>query len=344
MLRSLVLIMAIIGIGVGGYLFLRNKSEAQSAGLPGTPIQAPPSPVGKCVNLGNALEAPNEGDWGYKIRNSDLQMIRELGFDTVRVPIKWSAHTDLRAPYKIDDRLFQRVDTVIQQALAAGLKVIIDVHHYDEMNESPQAHWPRLRAIWEQISLRYADMPDAVIFEFLNEPHTNIKVNDINAINDELLSLVRASNPDRWVIIGGVQWGALESLMKITPPNDPRVMTTFHYYEPFEFTHQGAPWAWKKVPLGQTWGTSDERRAVARDMANAARWRDQTGLPMLMGEFGVYVEVDPLQRAQWSEYVRKASELVGIGWCYWDWATALGMYDLESESLRPGMAPALLGQ
>ena len=65
---------------------------------------------------------------------------------------------------------------------------------------------------------------------------------------------------------------------------------------------------------------------------------------MLLGEFGVYEEVPAADRANWTNYVRQTAETVGFGWCYWDWATSLGMYDLKSERTRPGMSEALFGK
>ena len=77
--------------------------------------------------------------------------------------------------------------------------------------------------------------------------------------------------------------------------------------------------------------------------AHAAHWRDKQKQPLLVGEFGVFEDVPARDRANWSRYVRQTSETVGFGWCYWDWATSLGMYDLKTERVRPGMSEALLG-
>src|SRR6185295_9725862 len=44
--------------------------------------------LGRGVNLGNALEAPEEGDWGIVLQESDFQLIKNAGFTAVRVPIR----------------------------------------------------------------------------------------------------------------------------------------------------------------------------------------------------------------------------------------------------------------
>ena len=43
--------------------------------------------LGRGINLGNALEAPNEGDWGMVIQDDYFRHIKEAGFDTTGVPI-----------------------------------------------------------------------------------------------------------------------------------------------------------------------------------------------------------------------------------------------------------------
>ena len=49
--------------------------------------------IGRGINFGNALEAPSEGAWGLTIKESYVQAIADSGFNSVRLPICWSAHT-----------------------------------------------------------------------------------------------------------------------------------------------------------------------------------------------------------------------------------------------------------
>lgn len=333
-------------IGLCGFMVIHGHQKQAQTGAQAQTVKqvSVRPPIGKCMNMGGALEAPNEGDWGYRIRERDFKQLKAAGFDTVRIPIKWSAHADDTAPYTLHPQILRRVDRLISQADAAGLKIIINVHHYDEISVDADMHLPRLYAFWDQLIAHYADAPDSVIFEFLNEPHTSMTPARVDQMNRDLLAKVRAKDQDRWVILGGGQWGTLDGLLATRPPYDPRAMVTFHYYSPFDFTHQGAPWAHKPVPLGQTWGTSEDRKRLAEDFSKAAKWRDQRGMPLLLGEFGVYVKVPDPQRALWTERVRSTAETVGFGWCYWDYATSLGIYDLSSERFRPGMLEALIPQ
>ncbi len=334
-------------IGLSGAMFYTSWSKqggsfSQFANVERDASRIPAPPIGKCINMGGALEAPEEGDWGYSIREADFKRLKNAGFDSVRIPIRWSEHTKNKPPFTVRRYIFKRIDEVVEQALRNDLKVIINVHHYEEISEDAETHLPRLYEMWDQIIDRYKDTPDAVMFEFLNEPHTSMTAARVNEMNRVLLEKVRAVNPDRWVVLGGGHWGTLEGLTSTNPPFDEKAMVTFHYYSPFEFTHQGAPWAHKEIEMGQTWGSQDDRKRMVRDFSDAAHWRDKVGMPMLLGEFGVYVKVPDQQRAEWTEKVRKTAEEVGFGWCYWDYATSLGIYDLEVEHFKPGMVEALM--
>ena len=65
--------------------------------------------LGRGINMGNALEAPREGEWGVTLRDEYFQRIKEAGFHSVRIPIRWSAHAKPAVPFTIDDALLQGV-------------------------------------------------------------------------------------------------------------------------------------------------------------------------------------------------------------------------------------------
>ncbi|MFQ3660702.1 MAG: cellulase family glycosylhydrolase, partial [Anaerolineae bacterium] len=71
----------------------------------------------RCINFGNMLEAPNEGAWGPVLEERFVKLVAASGFDTVRVPIRWSAHAEEAPPYTIDPAFFARVDEVIDWTL-----------------------------------------------------------------------------------------------------------------------------------------------------------------------------------------------------------------------------------
>ncbi|HET8986527.1 MAG TPA: cellulase family glycosylhydrolase, partial [Trueperaceae bacterium] len=139
--------------------------------------QAPPEPdqrtdpFGRGINFGNALEAPNEGEWGLTLVEEYVEAIAVAGFDTVRLPVKWSSHAGPTEPYAIDLTFLARVDEVVGWVLERDLNVIVDFHHYDEMSVAPAEHLLRWLGIWRQLADHYQDAPSALAFELLNEPN-----------------------------------------------------------------------------------------------------------------------------------------------------------------------------
>ena len=320
--------------------------SACSAGEPSASAdeiaRAAPSPIERCMNLGGALEAPREGEWGYTVRESDLVRIKEAGFDTVRLPVKWSAHTQEKPPYRIDPALMDRVTEIVEAADEAGLKIIIDVHHYNALMKKPDAHRARLGAIWRQIADQFEGYPDRVIFELINEPNDRMTVRKTDAINRELLAIVREKHPDRWVVVGSAGWGGLDALLKSRPPEDGRILLTFHSYEPYDFTHQGASFSDDPPPVGRRWGTNEERDLMEMGANLAAEFANEHGHPILLGEFGVYEDVPLDQRVAWTRAMREFAEERNIGWCYWDYATTFKAYNIDRETWIRSILSALI--
>lgn len=151
--------------------------------------------LGRGINLGNALDAPREGELGITLQRDFFRRIKKAGFDSVRIPIRWSAHAQSQAPYGIDEAFFQRVDWAIEQALARHLAVIINVHHYDEICRDPDTHLPRFLALWKHIGHRYRDQSGFLFFELLNEPHGQLTDERWVRMIPAILAVVRATIP-----------------------------------------------------------------------------------------------------------------------------------------------------
>jgi endoglucanase len=297
------------------------------------------------MNLGNALEAPQEGAWGIRLRAEYFTAIKKAGFDTVRLPVRWSAHAGREAPYTIDPTIGQRVDWAIDQALTNGLNLIVNVHHDDEMDTAPDEHLPRLLGLWQQIARRYQDRPASICFELLNEPHGQLTEAKWNAMIPRLLATVRRTNPTRPVIIGPGQWNSIRALDKLElPPEDRNLIVTVHFYEPFEFTHQGASWVtgadrWK----GRSWAATDsESAAIRKQLAKAAAWAKAKGRPVFLGEFGACQEADMISRARWTRFVAREAERLGFSWAYWEFCSGFGAYDAQAEAWREPLRSALI--
>ncbi len=307
------------------------------------------------INLGNCYDAPSEGAWGAVISEGHFATAKQAGLDHVRLPVRWTTAERMlsRPPYTISEAFFAKVDWAIDQALSRGLSIMVNVHHFEEIHKEPAAHKERLYAIWEQIAARYADRPDQVAFEILNEPNGKLTSPINNEITAQVLRIIRKQNPTRLVFVNPYFWGAADRLGELElPVEDPNVVGQFHMYQPILFTHQGASWM---EPWCQTTGVifpgppgapltplpAAEKETWVRDWFNgynglpqeknpggpstvfmyfdhAARWVKDTGKRAYLGEFGAIDGADEQSRYNYVWLVRTEAERRGMGWAYWD--------------------------
>lgn len=304
------------------------------------------------INLGNALDAPSEGAWGVTLEPSHFAMAKAAGLDHVRLPVRFSAHADLKAPFTIEEAWLKRVDWAIDQAAEHGLSIIIDLHHYEELMKKPSEHAERLVGLWRQIAERYKGKPASVAFELINEPCNELKPEFLNPITQRTLAAVRASNPTRLVFVDSFFWASADQLKNLELPRDPNLVPSFHDYQPILFTHQGMPWMTAEfqtpgivfpgppaapltpLPAAQqtgwvsTWFSSYNSAPISEN-ANGPKaifdyfkiveeYVKSTGRRVYMGEFGVSDNVDAKSRESWLRIVRQEAEKRHIGWALWD--------------------------
>ena len=296
------------------------------------------------VNLGNALEAPTEGEWGMTLQEDYFDLIKDAGFDLVRIPIRWSAHAAEEPPYTIDPAFFARIDWVIEQALRRKLITVINLHHYNELTIYPPNHRARFMAIWRQIAERYRDRDARLYFEPLNEPNGGLYGDVWNQYAADVIAVIRETNPTRKIVINSTNWARITQFYELKLPADPNLIVTFHYYEPFEFTHQGAEWAENSsLWLGKTWeGTEAEQRSIRQDLDMATEMAKRQGWTLFMGEFGAYSRADMASRARWTRFLAQEAEARGIAWAYWEFGAGFGVYDREARAWRRELLAALI--
>jgi endoglucanase len=300
--------------------------------------------LGRGVNYGNMLEAPREGDWGVRFQDEYPRLIKAAGFNSVRLPVCWSAHTAKSTPFAVEPDFLRRVKSIVDLNLAHGLKVVLNIHHFDELYANPAAERDRFLAVWRQIAEYFQSADERVFFEVLNEPHGELTGEQWNALLADAVSEIRKRHPTRWIIVGTDQWNSFRGLSNLKLPDiDRRLIVTVHYYLPFAFTHQGASWARPTPPVGKTWTASPQEIAeIERDFAAATNWAKEHGRPIYLGEFGAYSRADMDSRVRWTGQVRKICEAAGFGWAYWELAAGFGILDPTTRQWREPLVKALL--
>jgi endoglucanase len=301
--------------------------------------------LGRGINIGNTFEAPSETAWSNPWNHDYARIIAELGFDHIRVPVRWEPRSLTSPPYTIDPVFFERIKSVIDVALGHKLHVIINMHHHESLLADPEAQKERFLSQWQQIADYFKDYPDSLLFEVFNEPHGNFTPEKWNVFFPEALERIRMTNPDRFVLLGTANWGGLGGLAQLVVPDDPNLILTVHYYSPFQFTHQGASWAGSDADswLGTRWyDTGAERMAIESDFRAAVEFSQQHNIPVHVGEFGAYSRADMDSRERWTTFNARYFEELGFSWAYWEFSAGFGIYNPSTQQLRQRLVNALL--
>ncbi len=327
------------------------------------------------INLGNRLEAPNEGDWGGSVLAGDFPFIAQRGFDHVRIPIRFSGHALSSAPYTIEAAFFERIDTVLNQAADAGLAAIIDMHSYDEMVSDPSGERERFLALWSQIAARYADRPDTVAFEPLNEPNTMLD-SGWNEIVAAAISTIRDTNPRRLLVVDTVFWADPSKLSLLTLPDDANLLVAVHLYEPKLFSFQGKSWIGDaymttgvifpgppaapispvQAALDASWAASwfDDYNSkpaaenpsgpatIDAQIAYLTAYQNASGRTVYNGEWGPQDGGDMPSRANLVTLVRQRCEAAGVGWAIWEDPNNMKLFDSGAGTWVTPIVDALL--
>ena len=331
------------------------------------------------ANLGNYLESPPGEHWGVTVSASEFSIMKHEGFDHVRVPIGWQHYAGPAPDFTLSPDIFSRVDFVVTNALAAGLAVMINIHHFDELDENPSATTNEFLKIWAQIAAYYQTFPAQLAFELDNEPHANATTAIMNPLYAQTIAEIRQTNPRRAIFVEPGGWGSIAHLKELVLPPDDNVIVSVHCYDPFYFTHQGATWttpvvrglvglqfpgppATPFVPdasfhLPQSvldwihrYNTLPTKKNPSSPIAfegklkYARAWSRYYGRPIHLGEFGCFTKADPVSRANFYAAFRHALDKNKIGWAIWDWSAGFRYWNKENNQPEPGMRAALFGR
>jgi aryl-phospho-beta-D-glucosidase BglC (GH1 family) len=214
-------------------------------------------------------------------KRADLRRLREAGFDFVRIPV------DPGPFLAFDGTLFRRrlldeLDDAVGLCLAVGLDVVVNVqineatHHWNSRRLIADRQAPDLaayRALVAEIARRLD--PARTVLEPVNEPPQACGSTEWTAIQRDLLAAARAAAPTLTLTATGACGSMVPGLQALDPkPLAGLGPLTYvvHFYEPYLFTHQGAPWmrgepiyrALNAVPWPASAGTLDATLAAVR--------------------------------------------------------------------------------
>lgn len=301
-------------------------------------------------NLGNTFDAKDctwlsndldyESAWcGVKTTRELIDEIKAAGFNTVRVPVSW--HDHLNSDNTIDEAWLNRVNEVVDYCIDNDMYVILNIHHDNDTNHLyPSSQYldqsrKYVENIWQQLSVRFMNYDNHLIFEAMNEPrlvgHNNEwwldpnnadcqdAIKCINVLNQAFVDVVRASggnNASRYLLCPGycaAPDGVLNSNFVL--PSDPanRIILEVHAYTPYNFALEN--------PGTDTWSSKNARNAsdMVSFMNDLYKKYVANGIPVVIDEFGAMEKNGNIEsRADFAGYYIANARARGITCVWWD--------------------------
>ncbi len=213
----------------------------------------------------------------------------------------------------------KQLEAAIERFHRAGLLVVVDIHNEDRRDELDPKWQEAFVRFWGLLAGRLSRFdPELTILEIINEPVFDRREEEWNTLNARLAAAIRHSAPRHTIITSGPNWGGIDGLKKLKLLPDRNVIYSFHCYDPFPFTHQGATWAGPAVKplhdvpypsspeavkplLAALESQPDSKRMVewygkerwnkeklAARFRQGIEWGARNRVPLYCGEFGVF--------------------------------------------------------
>ncbi|WP_173468133.1 glycoside hydrolase family 5 protein [Fibrobacter succinogenes] len=330
--------------------------------------------LGRGINLGNSWDSDGRDDaaWSNPIRDVDFAIIKAAGFNSVRIPVRWQYNSDY-STHTVDPERLAGVIEDINLAIANGLAVVVNFHHYVELNCAGGGHKDRgckydatkfeeeknhFLLLWAQVATAMNAFPDdMIVLEILNEPVIP-NVDLVNQLMLDAYNVIRTHAPNKTIMFEALHGAKFYDIDKMKLPPDGNIIFSGHYYEPFQYSHQG------NMHGNACRGDDAKSITASTDLSSYATlakqyYPDINGtdhVPLNMGEFGVAGgDVSPCNwedgngpssegKAEWANAAAKAAISRGMSFHYWGFSYTGGFdaYDPGSEKWHTGFPQALI--
>jgi len=340
----------------------------------------PPSslPFSRGVNFSTWFESSSPRTIAFTaFTEQDFKDVKSIGADIIRLPVNLHNMTNGAPDYRLDPLFLRLLDQAVDWAEKHKLYVILDNHSFDPVAATDPAIDAVLIPVWTQMARHYKDRSDYILYEILNEPH-GIEAARWAAIQEKVVKAIREIDSRHRIIVGGIAYNSIDALFDLPVYNYDNIIYTFHFYDPYLFTHQGETWgsppnlktlkampfpadahALPEIPpeLQGTWIEQSIKysykkdaavQTLARQLDKAARFsRERGGLPVFCGEFGVFMPNSlPEDRVRWYQTVTQLLVERGIARTSWDYYGGFGLFKTDrggsiNGDLNVGVVKAL---
>jgi endoglucanase len=286
------------------------------------------------------------------LTDADFVLLKRLGFKSIRIPIAFEFFEEQGIPA---ERVLTVIDDLIKKCHTYGFKLLLDYHGGKMDDGNYVAETNRAINTWSLVAKRYAlQDADNLLYELYNEPpHIDPQHWKDAAYN--ITNALRKIDSKKTFIIGASNYNSIYELSRMVRLADNNIIYTFHFYEPFLFTHQGAEWIGDQVATtgipfpynaenfpqindrakgtaGQSnyekYHNDGNEQSVLDKLTMIKQWGQKYDVPLLCGEYGVYNKyADKGSRCRYINAVRLALKKLNIPGMLWDYNSNFSVFE-----------------
>ncbi|MEO6520316.1 MAG: cellulase family glycosylhydrolase [Mucilaginibacter sp.] len=285
------------------------------------------------------------------ITDDDFVLLKKLGFKSIRLPVAFTHFEKNDIPL---DSVLSRISGILATCKRYGFNLILDYHYGNLTNDNYLTETPHIIELWQKVAQAYiGESPTQLFFEIYNEPTVNDEIWKDAAYN--IVQGIRKIDKKRTLLVGASNYNSIYELSRFVRLADENIIYSFHFYEPFFFTHQGAAWVGDQVsttgvsfpyneerfpPLNPkakgTWGETNydkykndgnEGSLMDKLKGYVKPWSDKYRVPVICTEYGAYNKADEYSRCRYIKAMRNTLKILNIPGMIWEYNSGFSIFD-----------------
>jgi aryl-phospho-beta-D-glucosidase BglC (GH1 family) len=302
------------------------------------------------------------------ITDDDFVLLKKLGFKSIRLPVAFKYFENNHIA--LDDVLL-RVTGILNECKKHNMNLIIDYHAGELKNDNYFTETPKIINLWQKVATHYLyESSDKLFFEIYNEPTVSDQVWKDAAYN--IVEGIRKVDKKRTLLVGASNYNSIYELSRTVRLGDENIIYSFHFYEPFFFTHQGADWIGNQVATvgvpfpysvekfptlnpkaKNTWGEANynkyhsdgnEQSLFDKLQKYIKPWSAKYDVPVICTEYGVYNKYADLDsRCRYIKAAHTTLKKLKIPGVIWEYNANFSIFSGKPslDNLPDGMKDAI---
>jgi len=309
-------------------------------------VHAQEKTLGVGINLTGYEQFWDDKTIDYKDVILDIDKLYSQGIRDIRLPVAFEYQFENDSKRHFIKDLIK----IVKHIKKKDMTLIVCYFDHTLDKETNYTNVNTIKSNWKYISKKLKKYSKYVYYEIVNEP--NLYPIQWDAMVHDIVSTIRKEDPKTKILIGATNYNSIYELSRKKPFPYKNIVYTFHFYEPFIFTHQGANWIGNQTktehipyPYDSIKMPKMDLKAVGtageinykdyKDMANkialghkidiVSRWAKEHHVEVWCTEFGTIKSIAPAYRYQYFKDVLEVFKTRQIPCYLWEYKGNFGI-------------------